>query len=439
MKQKIKLGVVCLARTTFDYKAASEIYDKIKKNLADNVENVEFEFINDLIIEPKEAETAAVKLSSELVDGLICISGTFHLGHLILVMNRILKKPILLWGLNELPYNGGKIRLNSVCGVNLNASNLYKSGVRNYSTVIGDKVDENWIDALRIDKALSVSKVGILGFRAKGFFNLGTYDLNIYKEMGILIDHYELEEIFNLNVENELVEKKRQKIKSIFDVSGVSEEQIDKVSLLAAKFNKFFDKYNLDATAIRCWPEFASTFGISPCAAMSLIQSEGYIAACEGDVEGALSMIAHKAVGAATPFLFDFSQVNFEQDFALLWHCGVAPCNLWDKKCNISLDTYFAGGKGVTADFVLKSGEVSILRLDSAGTEYRMFIAKAKGIPMDKDLKGTYFKVKFEEPVKNVLDKVIENGIAHHASVVYGDYIKPFEIFSKIKGWKIIK
>ncbi|MHA1105389.1 MAG: fucose isomerase, partial [Promethearchaeota archaeon] len=137
--------------------------------------------------------------------------------------------------------------------------------------------------------------------------------------------------------------------------------------------------------------------------------------------------------------LADFSQVDFKDNFALLWHCGVAPCNLWDGKCNRSLDPYFAGGKGVTADFVMKSGQVSLLRIDYAPGEYRLFLQKGKIIPMEKDLKGTYAKAVFEVPVRDVLGKIIDNGIAHHVSVVYDDYIRPLEIFAKIKGWKVIK
>ncbi|MFW9820519.1 MAG: fucose isomerase, partial [Candidatus Thorarchaeota archaeon] len=187
------------------------------------------------------------------------------------------------------------------------------------------------------------------------------------------------------------------------------------------------------------WPEFAATFGISPCAAMSVLQSENKILTCEGDILGSLSMFAHKAIGAEAPFMTDFSQVNFEEDFGLLWHCGVAACNLWDGECIRSLDSYFAGGKGVTADFVMKSGEISMLRIDYAPGEYRMFLQKAVGIPMKKKLKGTYVKVKFEENVRNVLNKITRNGIAHHISVVYGNFIRPFEIFAKIKEWNIIK
>ena len=438
MKHKVKLGIVCLARKTFDYEAANEIYKEklVKLQTRDDIEIIAEE---SLVIEVDDAKKAAEKLLAANVDGFICVSGTFHLGHLVLEINKYLNKPILLWGFNELPYNGGKIRLNSVCGINLNASNLYKSGIKNYHVTIGDEIDEDWVDAVRIISCYKNARVGIAGYRAHGFFNLGVYDLNVYSQLGILVDHFELQDIFDAEISNNLVNERKEQLRKTFDISGINEDQLEKVAALAAKLKAFVDSNNLSALAIRCWPEFAGTYGISPCAAMSLLQSEDYILACEGDFEGALSMLAHKAIGAETPYLFDFSQVNFEENYALLWHCGVAPCNLWDGKCKRSLDTYFAGGKGVTADFVLKSGDVSIFRLDSAGTDVRIFIQEAKTVPMTKDLRGTYAKAVFDGDVKDVLNKVIYTGVAHHASLVYGNYMKPFEILAKLQNWELIK
>lgn len=438
MKKMVNIGVVCLARTTYDYIAAKEIYDKQKKELA-NLEQVNFHFIEDLVIEVEDAQKAAKEIAANNVDGLIVISGTFHLGHLVLELDKVVRKPILLWAFKELPYNGGKLRLNSVCGVNLNASNLYKAGNRQYHVLVSDKVDEDWIDAIRIDSALKNAHIGLAGFRADGFFNLGIDELTTFGQTGMLLDHYELSDIFNTAVTEEEVKVSKEKVISTFVVSGITEFQVNKVAELSVKLKKFVDANKLTALAIRCWPEFAKNYGISPCAAMSLLQSEDYILGCEGDVEGTMSMIAHKAVGAETPFLADLSQVDFNDDVALMWHCGVAPCNLWDGVCERSLDTYFAGGKGVTADFVMKSGEVMVLRLDSSAGKYRVFMQKGTGVPMKKLLKGTYVKVKFENPVKDVLDKVVNTGIAHHLSVVYGDYTKAFEIFAKIKHWEIIK
>lgn len=438
MKYPVTLGVVCLARTTYDYTAAEEIYAKIRSELR-HLEGVTWYCLEPLVISQEDGLAAAKELATKQIDGLVCISGTFHLGHLVLQLKRELPVPILLWGLPELPYNGGKIRLNSVCGVNLNASNLYKSGYDDYTVIVQHTIDEDWVDAIRVIKAMKMAKIGILGYRADGFFNVGVQDNLLYGQTGALVDHYELKDVHEYPVTEAQVSSRMQQIRETFDVSTLSAYQLDRVAQLAAKLDAFYHEMNLSALAIRCWPEFARDFGVSPCAAMSLLQSEGMILACEGDIDGALSMIAHHALGAETPFLFDFSQVDFQQDFALFWHCGVAPCNLWDGTCNRSLDTYFAGGKGVTADFVLKSGELSVLRIDSARGGYRMFLQKATAVPMEKLLKGTYMKARFERPVKEVLDLVLDNGLAHHSSVVYGAYIRPLELVAKLKGWKVIQ
>lgn len=58
---------------------------------------------------------------------------------------------------------------------------------------------------------------------------------------------------------------------------------------------------------------------------------------------------------------------------------------------------------------------------------------------MEKLLKGTYMKAIFDRPVKEVLDLVLDNGLAHHSSVVYGAYIRPLELVAKLKGWNVIQ
>ena len=438
MKQTIRLGLVCLARETFDFKAAEGLYTDIQADVK-KLEAVDWEIVPSLVISPEDARLAGEKFAGARIDALVCISGTFHLGHLALEMYKSCKVPLLLWGLDELPYNGGKIRLNSVCGVNLNASNLYKAGVDQYRVNLGPHIDETWVDAIRVIVALRTAHVGLLGYRAHGFFNLSVDDPSLYAATGVLVDHYELSDVFTSPATAEAIAKREAQLRSVFEVSGVTPAQVAKVAELSARFYAFMANNKLSALAVRCWPEFARDFGISPCAAMSLLQSEGRILACEGDLEGALSMLVHQAIGAETPYLFDFSQVDLVQNFALFWHCGVAPCNLWDGCSVRSLDTYFAGGKGVTADFVLKSGELSIARIDTARGKRRVFLQRARAVPMQKELKGTYLKAVFDRPLREVLDLIVYKGVAHHASVVYGDFIEPLKIAASILGWEIIE
>ena len=438
MKETINVGLVCLARKTFDTEAAQASYRLLVKELQ-GLEEVHLEVIPELIIEVDEARRAARRLAAKDLDGLICVSGTFHLGHLVPELHKQVRKPLLLRALPELPYQGGKIRLNSLCGLNLDASNLYKSGVGDYTADLDGGTLIPWLDALRVIRALNRAHIGLVGSRAKGFFNVDVYDPALYGQMGVLLDHYELVELTGRAADPRAVKARSEQIRALFDVSGISAEQLAKVAGLAARLDSFLKENALTALAIRCWPEFAATYGISPCAAMSLLQAEGKVMACEGDVDGALSMLAQAAVGAETPFLFDFSQANFDEDFALLWHCGVAPCNLWDGRCARSLDSYFAAGKGVTADFVLKEGPISVLRLDSCGADYRVFLARGEAQPMEKELKGTYAKAVFDVPIKKLFSRVVEHGLAHHAAVVYGDYIRPFQVLARLKDWELIQ
>lgn len=432
MKKRVTIGIVCLARETFDFNAAKEIYEAQKLKLK-NIDNVNWEFIDDLVMSVEEAEAAGIKLAASAVDGLVIISGTFHLGHLALIMDKYVRRPILLWAFNELPYNGGKIRLNSVCGINLNASNLYKSGNDCYSCTVSDNIDMEWIEALRIKAALTNAHVGIAGYRAQGFFNLSIEDLSLFKKTGILIDHYELAELYPNGGEEQY------DVKELFDCSCITEEQVSKVGALAASLETFLKKNKLDALALRCWPEFANAYGISPCAAMSVLGSKDYTISCEGDVEGAISLLACRAISDQAPFFADLSQVNLKEDYALMWHCGVAPECLWDKKSVKSLDTYFAGGRGVTADFVLKSGPVTIFRIDTARGKTRIFLQRGNAITTEKELKGTYCKVKLEKHIGKVLDIVTSTGIAHHVAMVYGDYSGTLRKFAKMMDFEIIE
>lgn len=437
MKSNIRLGVVCLARNTFDFAAAAELYSGILEGLS-KLENVTVCAVKQLVMEVSDAEKAADELYGNKVDGVAVISGTFHLGHLALEIKKRVDKPLLLWGLPELPYNGGKIRLNSVCGVNLNASNLVKSGINDFTYTIGESIDENWLDAVRMTTALKNAKVGILGYRAHGFFNLDIDELSLYRKFGILVDHYELEQVWNYKIDQKERDGFAEMINEKFDTSGITPRQADLVADLAAKLKAFVRDNGLNALAIRCWPEFAAGFGVAPCAAMSLLQSQDIVLACEGDIDCALTMLCHKAAGAETPFMADLSQVNLKEDFALMWHCGVAPANLCDGKCSATLDTYFAGGRGVTAGFVMKSGDINMARLDSINGHYRLFQEKGKAVPMEKLLTGTYAKVIFDKPMKEVLDKVVYTGVAHHVSMAYGDYTQAMLIFARLNGIEVL-
>ncbi len=430
-KRKIKIGIVCLTRNTFDYKAAEDIYRGIVRDLSARDDLVVAAYPDPVMLQD-EAVAAGEYLRGEGVEAVAVLSGTFHLGILALEIKKRCDKPLLLWGLPELPYNGGKIRLNSVCGVNLNASNLYKSGYRDFTYSVSEKIDEDWLDAVRMISSLREGRICVLGSRAHGFYNVDVDELALYRKYGCSVEFAELSEAFSFPADEDLAAEYLARAGKLFDCGGITETQKKKVAALCASLRTFAEKRGFSAVAVRCWPEFAATYGIAPCASMSLLQDDGLIFACEGDVDCALTMMCHRAAGAESPFMADVSQVNPDENTALMWHCGVAPRALCDKSCPATLDTYFAGGKGVTAGFVLKCGRVEMVRLDSVRGHYRLYTERGEAVPMQKQLTGTYAKVRFDRPANEVLDAIVYNGVAHHVSMVYGDFSAAFDIFARL-------
>lgn len=433
------IGLVCLGRETFDIHTARSLYEEKQAELLTNYKNIKWCIYKPMVIEEEDAVKAVSCFKDEGVDGLIILSGTFHLGHLALILKVKLEVPVLLWTLKELPYDGGKIRLNALCGLNLNASNLYKAGYDDVDYCLDKQPDYHWIKAIIMKKNLHEARIGLVGAHAHGFFNLDLCKLTLFQEMNILVDTYTLTGVYNQLIEEKVLSEMKQLINNTFRKDYVTKNQVNMVIELAAKIKSFMDQNRLHALAIRCWPEFARDYGISPCAAMSILQSQGYILACEGDLEGALTMYLSQTLTKVPPFLADFSQINLEEDYALMWHCGVAPTCLWDKKSERSLDPYFAGGKGVTADFVLKPGVVTLFRIDHGRGKTRIFLATGNVVEMTKELKGTYGKLYLTSHVKDVLESIIVNGIAHHVVMLYGQHDKTISKFAKLMNWEIIK
>ena len=433
MKQPV-IAVACLARTTFDYEEAARLYANAREDLA-RAPDVRWVFWEPLVIAPEEATAAAERLARDCPDGLILISGTFHLGHLALIFRKQVSAPILLWALEEPPANGGRIRLNSVCGVNLDASNLYKAGVDDYCCHAGPGIDTAWLGAVQMRAALRNAHVGLAGYRADGFFNLSVSDTELYQRTGVLVDHYELSEVMRPSAGAAC---QPPGIEELFDCSALDTAKRRKTAALANALENFLDEKKLDALALRCWPEFADLYGTSPCAAMSLLAARGRVVGCEGDVEGTLTLLALRAVLDEPAFLADISQINAEENFALLWHCGVAAHTLWDKQSLRSLDTYFAGGRGVTAGFMLKPGPITIARIDTARGETRLFIQKGEALPTQKELTGTFVRARFDTPADKLLDLVTETGLAHHVAMVYGDHTAALKKFARVMGFKVI-
>ena len=67
------------------------------------------------------------------------------------------------------------------------------------------------------------------------------------------------------------------------------QEEFDKSLSIFHGLENLKDKHNLDAFAIRCWPETFTEYGCASCGPMAMMNEKKVSCACEADVLGGIS------------------------------------------------------------------------------------------------------------------------------------------------------
>ncbi|TKJ47696.1 hypothetical protein CEE34_02380 [Candidatus Aerophobetes bacterium Ae_b3a] len=426
---RLKVGFISLGGSNFDTECAKLILAESIRKIK-TIDNVEIIPIEKLVTNLEEVNEAIVKFKSVNVDVLVVQNGTFAWGGLIVNIAQEFNVPILLWAVPEPSFEGGKPKLNSLCGVNLNSSILTKMG-REIKFIYAESTEEEFLKSmsrfLRVVETINLLKktrVGLVGYRVPGFYNVVFDELALRKVFGIEIHHIDIAEVFARaeKVSNKEINLTiKEIIENYDDITGIPKVKLEKFAKLYLIFREIIEEYALNGLAVKCWPEFISLYGLAACSTLSKLTNGGFPTSCEADVEGAATMLIQKYLTGKPPFFADLISIDKAENTALLWHCGSAPFSLAADDAKIILSEGIARGTGLNSRFPLKEGAVTIARLGNIRNKYRMFITQGKAIKTETNLDGNSQEVKLESKVEDVLNTIIYGGFEHHFSVIYQD------------------
>lgn len=93
----------------------------------------------------------------------------------------------------------------------------------------------------------------------------------------------------------------------------------------------------------------------------------------------------------------------------------------------------------LSVNFPLKEGEVTITRLSPGPDgQLRLLIVKGTGLQAPLLFQGNTLLVKLQQPVEQVIHKLLNKGLEHHYVVIYGDYSQELEELGRLLGLEII-
>lgn len=425
-----KVGFIALSKASW---ATPEI-EGLRKSALESLKTLPYEIVegNALTTTAAEASALCAELRKQDVSAVVLLMTTFPVGAIIPVIAKELNVPVVLFSTPEKPQEGRMWTQNSFCGSNMAVHTLRKLGRKNTFVFGGaDQAAALLKKPLSILKCLSdlaSAKVGLVGGRVPGFYTSNCDEMRLRASIGTeveIIDLLELVDTASKLTDAEVKKGTEAVRKTASSCCAKVEKELESAGKMFESFLKTAKKYNLTSFAVRCWPEWSDIFGIAPCSTIGMLNNAKIPSSCEGDVLGAVLMVMEASLSGGIPFFADLISFEFDQNTAVLWHCGAAPSAICRTFEETTLSQHFRvdGGnkKGLTNEFSLKAGPITLAQLDEDGDGYRMLIAKGTALDTEPFIRGNPLNVRFEGSVEKLVGTIMTEGFKHHYSIIHAD------------------
>lgn len=462
---KLNVGLVGVYLNKFPGDAKEE-FNKTLKDVEKLAKELDFNFYP--VPTPLETLEAVLKACQELdtrdLDFTLVQTSSLAAGELIYPLTK-LKGYLGLWALPEpgtRTVHGqpeGFLPLNSLCGINLYASNLawyargYKKPVKWFYGEVDDELFHNRFEitlkSLRAIKGLKTAKIGLVGGIAQGFDDFWFDERVLQEKFGVQI--FQLHGISEIvrSAENFGTTQVDKTIKAIRSESSrilVSDKEVEKSARLYLAFQELTRTNQYEALAISCWPKLQEQYQIAPCSVLGRLNENGIVASCEGDVVSAICMLLLNYLNGQPATLMDLATFDESDQTILFWHCGCGV-NRWANQKGITLDKHFnlSGGEppervGVVHDLVFKAQPTTVFRTMQDGKQMLLFTADViEGKKSYQGSRGWFGNLKFGEgqiSVRDLINTIMVHKFPHHYPIALGNLTNELK---EIAAWLGIK
>lgn len=437
----LQIGFVALARTTFDIALAQEVTAQARAALA----AAGFELVGPqaLVTTVDEARDAAERLRDMPLDALVLFQATFADSSMALALVEPIAAPLILWAVPE-ARTGGRLRLNSFCGINLAAHSLKRNGREyDYLYAAPDASDavariRAWAQAGQVYRRLRETRLGRFGDNPTGFEPCRLNAEALQRTFGVEVVQYTLPELFTQvrATSSAAVEPIWQAVQArVQGLEALDAEATRRTLAAYLALRQEAQRAGLAGLAVRCWPEFFTELGCAACGAMSMLSDEKTPCSCEADINGTVTQLVLQWLSGEPAFGTDVVGFDDAENAAVLWHCGLAPLSMADPEVTPRGTIHSNRKLPLLMEFPLKPGVVTVARLHEGPQGWQLVVGRGEMLRSPLSFSGTSGVLRFERPIREVRDTIITQGLDHHIGITYGDVTEP--LFRLAQLWKI--
>ena len=423
-----RIGVLSVGRSTFDVAYAHEIQAEALQAL----KNLDVEIIGtqQLLFDSGEAANALAALKREHLDIVILLQVTFTDASMTMEIARQLDAPLVMWSFPE-PRTGGRLRLNSFCGINLAAHALSRAHLE-YDFVHGAPSDndalsriDDFARAAAVKRSLSDNRIGVIGRHPDGFDACMFSHDECKERFGIEIEEHDLIEFLDTvkKLDDSVAPQHYEDRRKVMVNLAEMDREVTLKSLKAYEgMRRLIAQRNYAGLAVRCWPEFFTHYGAAACGAVALLNEHFIPGGCEADVHGVITSLILQRLAGEPAFNTDLVDIDAATDTCVFWHCGQAPVQMADPEVPVKATIHSNRKLPLLNEFPLKPGRFTMARLSKGHDKTTMIIGGGEMIRAPLAFSGTAGVARLDSPAAEVLENLMRAGLEHHTAIVYGEH-----------------
>ena len=179
----------------------------------------------------------------------------------------------------------------------------------------------------------------------------------------------------------------------------------------------------LDAFTIRCF-DIVKACGTTSCLALALLNDEGIVAGCEGDMQTLLSMLLAKRLCGEVAFMANPSQLTDET--SMLAHCTI-PLTMCEETV---VRSHFESGLGVAIQGVLPLTDYTLFKWGGPQLD-RYFVAE--GMAVETPYSEHFCRTQIALNV-NLKPYLLQHSIGNHHIIIRGRHADEIRKFMQANG-----
>ena len=458
------VALLALARPTFDLAYAERNFQGARSLLQEL--GVKVVGPEQLVMTPEDVQAATIPEA----DLYILLTASFSDASPAVELLSKVPGPILGWSMREPGENGERLKLNSMCGINLAAHALLENGQtlrhlhgnfdepevkKSLAAAINgqlpetkspiNKSENDFASTEVVQHALAIlanKKIGAIGDAPNGFTPC-TYNAEQLKNLfGVSVLQIPIKSAFDKIDAVSQIAREMAHANAVAaqpSLSNVNVEEATKVAGVEVALEQWQQDEALDAIAVRCWPEFPTDLGACICSSLGRISDRGTVTTCERDVLGAVTILVCEALGSDQNYLVDIVDLDASQNLIRLWHCGSAATKLAADPENATQSIHCNRKLGVAGDFPLKTGPVTLFRIDrdldpANKTGLRMVVSRGESIPAPNRFQGNTATVVTEPDAALLVNGIVTGGYPHHLVISWVDVRPGIRRMAKLLG-----